>query len=79
VGVVRRARHGRALTVGGVSVHDLAREFGTPAYILDEADFRARARDFATPTPRCSPTSAAAPTSTTRARPSSAPRWLVDP
>ncbi|HYQ33477.1 MAG TPA: diaminopimelate decarboxylase, partial [Lapillicoccus sp.] len=35
-----------ALTVGGVSVHDLAREFGTPAYILDEADFRARARDF---------------------------------
>ncbi|HEY8308617.1 MAG TPA: diaminopimelate decarboxylase [Lapillicoccus sp.] len=35
-----------ALTVGGVSVHDLAREIGTPAYILDEADFRARARDF---------------------------------
>ena len=29
-----------------MSVHDLAREFGTPAYILDEADFRARARDF---------------------------------
>jgi diaminopimelate decarboxylase len=34
------------LTVGGVSVHDLAGEFGTPAYVLDEADFRARARDF---------------------------------
>jgi diaminopimelate decarboxylase len=35
-----------ALTVGGVSVLDLAREFGTPAYVLDEADFRARAADF---------------------------------
>src|SRR3954452_14626324 len=42
---VGRGRDG-ALTVGGVSVHDLAREFGTPAYVLDEADFRARARDF---------------------------------
>ena len=39
------ARDG-ALTVGGVAVHDLAREFGTPAYVLDEADFRARAREF---------------------------------
>ena len=29
-----------------VDVHDLAREFGTPAYILDEDDFRSRARDF---------------------------------
>jgi len=35
-----------ALTVGGVSVSDLAGEFGTPAYVLDEADFRARAREF---------------------------------
>ncbi len=34
------------LTVGGVSVTDLAREFGTPAYIIDEDDFRSRARDF---------------------------------
>ena len=32
------------LTIGGVSVADIAREFGTPAYVLDEADFRARAR-----------------------------------
>ncbi|WP_371499143.1 diaminopimelate decarboxylase [Kitasatospora sp. NBC_00374] len=33
-----------AVTVGGLDVRALAAEFGTPAYILDEADFRARAR-----------------------------------
>ncbi|MCU1678143.1 MAG: lysA [Frankiales bacterium] len=32
------------LTVGGVDVVTLAKAFGTPAYFLDEADFRARAR-----------------------------------
>lgn len=32
-----------ALQVGGVDVRDLAAEFGTPAYVLDEVDFRARA------------------------------------
>ncbi|MBW1601449.1 diaminopimelate decarboxylase [Streptomyces sp. JJ66] len=32
------------LTVGGLRVTDLAEEFGTPAYFLDEADFRARCR-----------------------------------
>ncbi|MCA1711430.1 MAG: diaminopimelate decarboxylase [Actinobacteria bacterium] len=32
------------LTVGGVDVRDLAREFGTPAYVLDEDDFRGRCR-----------------------------------
>ncbi|MFE4515126.1 diaminopimelate decarboxylase [Kitasatospora sp. NPDC056783] len=31
-------------TVGGVDVKRLAAEFGTPAYVLDEEDFRARAR-----------------------------------
>ncbi|MGW4384433.1 diaminopimelate decarboxylase [Kitasatospora sp. NPDC004531] len=31
-------------TVGGIDVRTLAAEFGTPAYVLDEADFRARAR-----------------------------------
>ncbi|MFD8076078.1 diaminopimelate decarboxylase [Streptomyces sp. NPDC059718] len=31
-------------TVGGLDVRGLAEEFGTPAYILDEADFRARCR-----------------------------------
>ena len=34
------------LTVGGVAVTDLARKFGTPAYVVDEDDFRARARDY---------------------------------
>ncbi|MBV9022287.1 MAG: diaminopimelate decarboxylase [Streptomycetaceae bacterium] len=31
-------------TVGGIDVVHLAEEFGTPAYILDEDDFRARCR-----------------------------------
>ena len=35
------------LTIGGMSVTDLAAEHGTPAYLLDEADLRARCRDFA--------------------------------
>src|SRR5690554_8080783 len=35
------------LTVGGVPVTALAAEHGTPAYVLDEADFRARCRAFA--------------------------------
>jgi diaminopimelate decarboxylase len=34
------------LTVGGVALADLAAEFNTPAYVLDEADFRSRARAF---------------------------------
>nr|WP_227467007.1 diaminopimelate decarboxylase [Nocardioides lijunqiniae] len=34
------------LTVGGVALADLAAEFNTPAYVLDEEDFRARARAF---------------------------------
>ncbi|MBT2376165.1 diaminopimelate decarboxylase [Streptomyces sp. CB00316] len=33
-----------ALTVGGIGVARLAEEFGTPAYFLDESDFRARCR-----------------------------------
>ena len=35
------------LTAGGVPVTALATEHGTPAYVLDEADFRARCRAFA--------------------------------
>ncbi|MEV4707228.1 diaminopimelate decarboxylase [Actinoplanes sp. NPDC049316] len=35
-----------ALEIGGVSVLDLAAEHGTPAYLLDEDDLRARCRDF---------------------------------
>jgi len=36
-----------ALRIGGVSVLDLAAEHGTPAYLLDEDDLRARCREFA--------------------------------
>nr|AAY89059.1 meso-diaminopimelate decarboxylase [Streptomyces clavuligerus] len=35
-------------TVGGIDVTRLAEEFGTPGYILDEDDFRDRARAWAT-------------------------------
>ncbi|AJE82322.1 MULTISPECIES: diaminopimelate decarboxylase [Streptomyces] len=35
-----------AVTVGGIDVATLAEEFGTPGYFLDEADFRARCRDW---------------------------------
>jgi len=34
------------LTLGGVDVRDLATEFGTPAYVLDEDDFRERCRSW---------------------------------
>ncbi|GIH11834.1 diaminopimelate decarboxylase [Rugosimonospora africana] len=34
------------LTVGGIPVTELAADFGTAAYLFDEADFRARCRDF---------------------------------
>src|SRR5436305_10639651 len=43
---VTRADDG-VLTAGGVPVVSLAEEFGTPVYVLDEADFRARCREFA--------------------------------
>ena len=35
------------LEVGGVALTDLVAQHGSPAYVLDEADFRARARAFA--------------------------------
>ncbi len=35
------------IAIAGVPVTELAREFGTPAYVLDENDFRSRAREFA--------------------------------
>jgi diaminopimelate decarboxylase len=42
------ARNGDgALALSGVDVRDLAAEYGTPAYLTDEADFRSRCRDFA--------------------------------
>jgi diaminopimelate decarboxylase len=42
---VDRDEAGR-LTVGGLDVVSIAREFGTAAYVVDEQDFRARARAF---------------------------------
>ncbi|MGI5164757.1 diaminopimelate decarboxylase [Spirillospora sp. CA-253888] len=36
-----------ALVIGGVDVRDLAQEFGTPLYVYDEEDVRARAREYA--------------------------------
>ena len=43
--VTAEKRDGR-LTVGGVALADLVAEHGSPAYVLDEEDFRARARAF---------------------------------
>jgi len=37
---------GGVLSIGGCDVRELAHEFGTPAYVVSEADLRARARDF---------------------------------
>jgi len=34
------------LNVGGMDVRDLAGQHGTPAFVLDEEDFRGRCRDF---------------------------------
>ncbi|GAA3213293.1 diaminopimelate decarboxylase [Oerskovia jenensis] len=42
---VRRSSDG-ALTVAGVDVRELAAAQGTPAYVLDEADLRERARSY---------------------------------
>jgi diaminopimelate decarboxylase len=39
-------RQGGALTLAGMDVRDLAAEFGTPLFVLDEDDFRSRCRDF---------------------------------
>lgn len=35
-----------ALSIGGVDVRDAAAQFGTPLFILDEQDVRARAREY---------------------------------
>ena len=35
-----------ALVLGGCDAHELAREFGTPLFVVDEDDIRARARAF---------------------------------
>jgi len=36
------------LTVGGMDVRDLAAQHGTPQFVLDEQDFRARCREYQT-------------------------------
>src|SRR4029078_4641202 len=41
-----RKRDDGVLEVGGVRLTDLVAEHGSPAYVLDEADFRSRARAF---------------------------------
>jgi diaminopimelate decarboxylase len=42
---VERAANG-TLHVAGVGVDQIAGQFGTPAYVVDESDFKARAREF---------------------------------
>ncbi|HEY6481793.1 MAG TPA: hypothetical protein VIZ00_17280, partial [Streptosporangiaceae bacterium] len=37
---------GDDLRIAGVSLRDLAREFGTPAYVIDEDALRGRARAY---------------------------------
>jgi diaminopimelate decarboxylase len=39
-------RVGGVLQLAGADVRDLAAGFGTPVFVLDEADFRSRCRDF---------------------------------
>ena len=36
-----------AITIAGVSLSELAEEYGTPLYVFDEQDFRSRCRDMA--------------------------------
>lgn len=45
----RGAARGRdgVLLLGGVDCRELAREYGTPLFVLDEADFRARCAEYA--------------------------------
>src|SRR4051794_41568250 len=38
--------HDGRLSIGGCDALELAREYGTPAYIVAEDDLRARAREF---------------------------------
>ncbi len=46
----RGARRGDdgVVVLGGVDVRDLAQRYGTPLFVIDEADFRSRAAEFAT-------------------------------
>src|SRR5215475_9843812 len=42
----RGAQRSGVLTLGGVDVRDLAREFGTPVFVTDEEDVRGRCREY---------------------------------
>ncbi len=42
-----RRRDDGVMEVGGLGADQLAAEFGTPAYVIDELDFRSRAKGFA--------------------------------
>jgi diaminopimelate decarboxylase len=44
--VTARRSPAGVLTLGGIDVRDLAAEFGTPAYVLDEQDFRDRCQSW---------------------------------
>ncbi|MGN6610283.1 MAG: diaminopimelate decarboxylase [Angustibacter sp.] len=44
---VRRGSRCGKVKVGGVDVVEIAEQYGTPAYVVDETDFRARAREYA--------------------------------
>ncbi|GAB2607799.1 diaminopimelate decarboxylase [Kribbella endophytica] len=46
-GTAKKTAEG-SLVVGGVDLRDLVAEHGSPAYVLDEDDFRSRARAFKT-------------------------------
>ncbi len=39
-------RAGGVLTLAGLDVRDLAEQYGTPVFVVDEDDFRSRCRDF---------------------------------
>jgi diaminopimelate decarboxylase len=41
-------RSGGEVVVGGVGVRELAATYGTPLFVMDEEDFRGRARDYRT-------------------------------
>jgi len=45
-GGVARDEESGALTFAGADIRELAREFGTPAYLIDEDDWRRRAREW---------------------------------
>lgn len=60
------------LCIGGVALSDLADEFGTPAYVVDEADFRHRLHRCRADSPRMVPIVAGT------SLPTTVMRWIDD-